>query len=248
MLVVVPFWLLLASLFLLGAIWGSFVSALCSRWPKGESVSTGRSRCDECGQQIAAYDLVPVISFAILKGRCRFCGGKISPVSPVIEMFAATIGILPLLLLPAEQAIAVAIFGWLLLPLIVLDYLYLWLPNRLILILAVAGVFAGLLLSSELTFADRLCGMSVGFILLEAVRYGYKKIRNREGMGAGDPKIFGAIGIWLGWQALPATLLVACAIGLVAAIAQANASRNYRSEFPFGSYLGAAAYVVALSQ
>ena len=230
----------------MGAIWGSFVAAMCSRWPTGKSVATGRSHCDNCGHQIAAYDLIPIASYLLLKGKCRHCGGRIGPLSLAIELIAAVIGAVPVLLLPAEQAIAAAVFGWLLLPLIMLDYQHLWLPNRLVLLLAVMGVLAGPMLTPDIAWTGRATGMFAGFLSLEMVRQAYKLFRKHDGMGAGDPKLFGALGIWLGWQALPMTLLIASAIGLAVVSTLHVIAKHQRNALPFGSFLGVAAFAIVL--
>lgn len=237
-----PFWFLLTLLTILGAIWGSFVAALCSRWPKGEGVATGRSRCELCGKQIASYDLVPVFSYLLLRGKCRACGQKIGAKPFIIELIAASVGAAALILLPPNQAVAAALFGWLLLPLIILDYEHLWLPDRLVLVLAAFGLAAGPLLASNVTMVDRTIGAAAGFASLELIRRGYKLYRKQDGMGAGDPKLFGALGIWLGWQALPVLLLAASAIGIAFAVWHLMRKHDQKA-FPFGSYLGIAAYV-----
>jgi leader peptidase (prepilin peptidase) / N-methyltransferase len=241
-----PEWFVLTSLAILGAIWGSFVAALCSRWPKGESVAKGRSSCDQCGRQIAFYDLVPVISFLLLKGRCRTCQSRIDPMSVGIELAAILIGTLPALLLSQPQTLAAAMFGWLLLPLIVLDQRHLWLPDPLVFVLAAFGFLVGPLLTPDLIPTDRILGLIGGFLSLEALRIAYRRFRHLDGMGAGDPKLFGALGIWLGWQALPVTLLAATLIGFVSILAMHLATDVKRAEFPLGVYLAVAAFGTAL--
>ena len=231
---------------MLGAIWGSFVAALCSRWPKGESVTSGRSHCDQCGRQIAFYDLLPVVSFLLLKGKCRACGQNIGWMPLSIELAAVLTGSIPLLLLPADQAIAAAVFGWLLLPLIILDHQHLWLPNLMVLVLAVMGFAVGSMLTPDISLLDRVGGLFAGFLSLEIVRQVYKQFRRRNGMGAGDPKLFAALGIWLGWQALPIILLGASVIGLVSASISHLTTNHHRTAFPLGSYLGVAAYLAVL--
>ncbi len=230
----------------LGAVWGSFVSALCSRWPKGEGIATGRSRCDSCDRQIAAYDLIPVLSFLLLKGKCRYCGQGIGRLPLATELASIVIGVFPLALLPQDQAVGLALFAWLLLPLVLLDWFHLWLPDRLVLLLAVFGFIFGPLLDPEIGLIDRIIGLSTGFLSLQAIRYFYKKYRNIDGMGAGDPKLFGALGGWLGWQALPMTLLMASCIGLILILLTHRSKKSDESAFPLGSYLGIGAYLVAL--
>lgn len=241
----IPSWALPVSLALLGAIWGSFIAALCSRWPNGESISTGRSRCDQCASNIAAYDLIPIISFVLLKGKCRLCREKIGAMPLFVEVVAILIGTFPIVFLPPMQAIGAAVFGWLLLPLLILDCRHFWLPDRLIILLASAGLLAGLLLNPSVTWFDRGAGMAAGFALLEAIRIGFKRWQGYEGMGAGDPKLFGALGLWVGWQALPMILLGASAIGFCFILVKRSVLTQSPNLLPFGSYLCGAAYLFA---
>ncbi len=190
--------------------------------------------------------MLPVFSFLWLKGKCRKCGQKIGMMSFTIELVAALIGAVPVLVLPESQAIAAAVFGWLLLPLIILDYLHLWLPNRLVLLLAAMGLLTAPMLTPDINWFDRFLGLTAGFLTFEVIRQAYKKYQQRDGMGAGDPKLFGALGIWLGWQALPMTLLIASTIGLISIFIVNLITNHSRTTFPFGSYLGIAAYLMAL--
>jgi leader peptidase (prepilin peptidase)/N-methyltransferase len=238
-----PPWFLPLNLALLGAVWGSFIAALCSRWPNGESIGAGRSRCDHCATNIAAYDLIPIVSFILLKGKCRACGKEIGALPLIFEVTAILVGTFPILFLSPIQAVGAAVFGWLLLPLVFLDWRHFWLPDRLLILLAIAGPLAGLLLNPSVTWFDRAVGMAAGFVSLEAIRVGFKRWRGYEGMGAGDPKLFGALGIWVGWQALPMILLGASAIGLGLILVTRTRRTQSRNLLPFGSYLCGAAYL-----
>ena len=238
-----PPWFLPLNLALLGAVWGSFIAALCSRWPNGESIGAGRSRCDHCATNIAAYDLIPIVSFILLKGKCRACGKEIGALPLIFEVTAILVGTFPILFLSPIQAVGAAVFGWLLLPLVFLDWRHFWLPDRLLILLAIAGPLAGLLLNPSVTWFDRAVGMAAGFVSLEAIRVGFKRWRGYEGMGAGDPKLFGALGIWVGWQALPMILLGASAIGLGLILVTRTTRTQSPNLLPFGSYLCGAAYL-----
>ncbi len=204
----------------------------------------GRSACDSCGKTIAGYDLIPVFSYLALRGRCRYCEQPIGTQIITIEMAAALIGLLSVLILPPTQALAAALFGWLLLPLAILDYRHYWLPDRLILLLGVAGLIAGPMLKPDLIWTDRAVGAAAGFLTLEAVRLLYKRYRARDGMGAGDPKLFAAIGIWLGWAMLPFVLLLATAIGLSCAVASRMTADKRDAALPLGTYLASASFLL----
>jgi leader peptidase (prepilin peptidase)/N-methyltransferase len=163
-----------------------------------------------------------------------------------MELVSAAIGLFAVLFLSGGQAVAAAVFGWLLLPLVILDYQKLWLPNRLVFVLALAGVCAGPFLTPAIDWSDRILGGVFGFLALEVIRQAFRKLRQVEGMGGGDPKLFGAIGLWLGWQGLPMTLLLATIFGLMFVALTYALTKNSTRQLPFGAYLGAAAFVIVL--
>lgn len=227
--------------FLFGAIIGSFLATIVVRWPNGQSATVGRSRCDRCGRTIAARDLVPLISALLRRGRCRHCGARIDPLHWRIELIAAVIGASALAASPDLQGVAVGLFGLLLLPLAVLDWRHFWLPDRLVLALAVAGLPGGAALGVALP--DQLIGGLAGFASLWLVAEGYRRLRGRTGLGQGDPKLMGAIGLWLGWQWLAPLLAAAAGAGLVLAVA---GRRKASDPFPFGTMLALTAWPLGL--
>lgn len=199
-----------------GAIVGSYVATLCLRWPKGAQAASGRSKCDGCGRRLAAAELVPIVSGVLASGRCRSCGAAIDPLHWQVELAAAAIGALAMIIAPSLQGAALALFGWLLLALAILDARHFWLPDRLTATLALAGLLAGGLLSG-VPLVHRLIGGAIGYCALALIGWGYRLFRSREGLGGGDPKLLGAIGLWTGWAALPAILVIASLLGLVLA-------------------------------
>ena len=228
---------------ILGAILGSFIAALVTRWPDGRSVMQGRSACDSCGRTLRAVELVPLLSAVILRGHCRGCGVAIGPVHWRIELAALVIGVAAGIVAPGPVGIAGAVFGWLLLALASLDLVAFWLPDRLTLLLAATGL-AGAALGIDPPLTERLIGSLAGFGTLWLVASGYRRVRGRDGMGGGDPKLFGAIGLWLGWQMLPAVLLIASMIGLGVVLAAHLKGRSMAADtaLPFGALLAIAAY------
>jgi leader peptidase (prepilin peptidase)/N-methyltransferase len=210
----------------LGAILGSFLATVAIRWPREDSALRGRSACDGCGAPLAAYRLVPVISFVVQRGRAACCGMRIDRLHPAGEIAGALAG----------AAIAAAASD----PL--LDARHYWLPNPLTAALALAGLGAGLL-GLQPDLASRLIGGAAGYLLFAGVRLGYRRLRGREGMGGGDVKLFGAIGLWLGWQMLPLVLFGAAAAGLFWALILLATGRSLSgaSRLPFGVFLALAA-------
>lgn len=146
-----------------------------------------------------------------------------------------------MLLLPTMAGLLLAIFGWLLLPLFLLDIRHLWLPDRLTALLAIMGLaVAGI--ANGLPIADRLVGGLVGFASLWLIARVFRALRQRDGMGSGDPKIFGAIGCWIGWQLLPITLLVGSA-GLLAILLVRGRARVDGTQHPLGAGLAVGAFL-----
>lgn len=230
-----------------GAIWGSFVAALCQRWPEGESILTGRSRCDHCRFPLRAHELVPILSYVIQRGKCRRCRAAIGRDSLFIEVFCACFGLLCAALFPLPSAVAVAVLSWALLPLILLDWRHYWLPDNLVIVVAVSGLIGGSFLLTELSIADRVIGGVAGFTALQLLRLGYTRLCGIEAMGAGDPKLFGAIGLWVGWQSLPLVLLLASTMGLAHFLTQYRSLAAGKQHFPLGSYFGAATILLTCS-
>ena len=197
-----------------GLIFGSFIATLVIRWPQERTMS-GRSACDRCGRTLAMPDLMPLFSWAIMRGRCRTCGARIDWRHPAIELVSALIGGVAMSVQPGVMGFAGAAFGWQLLALAALDAEHFWLPNRLTILLAISGLGAAV---STGDIQSRLVGGAIGFAALFAIARLYRRVRARDGMGGGDPKLLGAIGCWLGWQALPLVLIGASLLGIVVAL------------------------------
>jgi leader peptidase (prepilin peptidase) / N-methyltransferase len=235
-----PAWWMLGGA-LLGLIAGSFIATLVIRWPRDEGLG-GRSKCDGCGRALSIRDLIPVLSFILARGQCRTCGARIDARHLAIELTAAVIGAVALWIVPGWAGLAGALFGWQLIALAALDVEHFWLPNVLTAVLAATGLLAALL--DPATLQDRLIGGAAGFASLFLIAWTYKRLRGRDGLGAGDPKLLGAIGCWLGWQALPLVLVGASGIGLIALVlmrlrGQAIAATT---RMPLGALMAVAAF------
>ncbi len=234
--------------FLLGAIIGSFLATILVRWPRGESVLGGRSRCDGCGRTLRALDLVPILSWLVLRGRCRTCGARVDGRHVTVEIAAAAIGLVAALAFPWPMALATALFGWWLLILAALDVEHHWLPDALTLPLIPAGlIVAWLGLGPPL--ADRVAGAVAGGSVLWLIALAYRAARGREGMGGGDPKLMAGIGAWLGLFSLPFVLLGASLLGLlsIAAMASRGVAVNAATRLPLGALLAVAAWAAWLA-
>jgi leader peptidase (prepilin peptidase)/N-methyltransferase len=117
----------------------------------------------------------------------------------------------------------------------------------LVLLLAFGGVLIGPLLTPDISWIDRVAGVLFGFLALEGARRAFKALRNKEGMGGGDPKLFGALGIWMGWQALPYLLMLSCLLGFAWVLFSAKIERAGATQLPFGSFLCVAVFALCFS-
>ncbi|MFA5970132.1 MAG: prepilin peptidase [Sphingomonas sp.] len=213
------------------------------RWPEGRSVMTGRSSCDSCGRRLAPLELVPVVSIIWLRGRCRGCGARIDRTHLAIELMAGAAGCVAGLLLPGETGAVSAVFGWLLITLAAIDARAFWLPDRLTLIVAIVGIGVGAAGIGP-PLDDRAIGGVLGLAGLWAINAVYRAVRGRDGLGGGDGKLLGAIGLWVGWRMQPTVLLIASLVGLGVVLFWQLAGRKVQGDdrLPFGTLLAVAAY------
>ncbi len=237
-------WAWPAELGLLGLVFGSFIATIAIRWPAGRGVARGRSECDACGKMLDARELVPVLSYAMQRGKCRACGVRIAPSHLIAEVLGGAIGVMAGYAAPNIAGAFGALLGWTLLALAMLDYTAFWLPNALTLTLALGGLAQGLLTDIRPPLDERLIGGVAGFGVLWLLAIGYRAARGRHGLGGGDPKMLGALGLWFGWQLLPLIVLLACFYGLVgvAAVWLARRSVSRTTKLPFGVLLALGAW------
>jgi leader peptidase (prepilin peptidase)/N-methyltransferase len=236
-----------ALAFILGAAIGSFLATILIRWPQGRSVVAGRSACDKCGQTLEARDLVPILSWSLARGRCRSCGARIDRRHLAAEAGAAMIGMAAILAHSMPLAAVTAILGWWLFLLAALDLEHEWLPDRLTWPLLAAGLAAGWGGFGP-AFEGRLVGAAAGFASLFLLAMAYRALRGRDGLGGGDPKLFAAIGAWLGWTQLPFVLVGAGLIGIAALIMKRlrGGSVAATDRLPLGALMALAAWPIWL--
>lgn len=251
------------TLFVLGLVFGSFANVVIWRFPRGESVAHPPSACPRCGQQIRWFDNIPVLSWTLLKGRCRDCAEPISARYPAVEALSGALWLLAGVRwgVSAQAVFAIAMF-YLLLILAFIDLDTMRLPNPLVAALAGVGLLGavasqvtganvvpltspdGLIAGSPLLSSLVGALVSAGVALLIAVAY--SSVRKQQGFGMGDVKLLGALGFYLG----PFGVLVlfgGAIIGAVYGIAVAARSDDgYSAKFPFGPFLSVAAVLVAV--
>jgi len=237
--------------FVLGLAVGSFLNVVRHRLPRGLGLVAGRSACPNCGRTIAWYDNLPLVSFAVLRGKCRGCGWRIPWTYPVIEA-ATGLAFLAIWLesRPLEMpghfvlaALLIASAG--------IDFDLRIIPDRLTLPGIVLGfIFSVALAGRETPGASALrsaLGIVVGGGSLLAIALAYKAVRKIEGMGGGDIKLMAMVGAFLGWKlALVTIFLGAFAGGVIGLGLARKSSEGLKAAVPFGVFLGPAAIVAML--
>jgi leader peptidase (prepilin peptidase)/N-methyltransferase len=230
--------------FLFGMVGGSFMGVVAHRVPRRLSIVGPRSRCDRCGTTIAAYDNIPVLSWLLLRGRCRSCGESIPARYPLAELalgalFAATA--LAFQDDPAQMAMGLVLVS-VLVAVTLTDLERHVIPNPIMAFAAVAGLGIAAATDPGL-LPERLisAGAAGGFLLVAAVAY-------PAGMGMGDVKLAAVMGLYLGSAVAPAILiaLIAGAVVGVSMIVRDGASARKRG-IPFGPFLAAGAVVGLLA-
>lgn len=243
--------LIVAGAMGVGAIVGSFLGTVAERMPVGRNALRGRSACDHCGKALGPAEMVPVLSWLALRGRCRRCGGAIGGWQWAAELGAGALAATAFALMPPGEALVATLFGWQVLLLALLDARHFWLPRGLTGLLALSGLVALMLAWPGVPEpALGLAAGACGYALLLLVARGYRGLRGRDGLGGGDPPLLGAIGLWLGPQGLADTLLGASLLGLLLAIAMRASGRKIGREtpLPLGTLLAVTAWPVFVWQ
>jgi leader peptidase (prepilin peptidase) / N-methyltransferase len=237
-------WFWAASSFLLGAIIGSFLNVVIARVPAGQSIVYPPSHCPECLHEIRWYDNVPIVSYFVLRGRCRDCGGRISIRYPLIEFGLACMSLGLYLKYDLSPAFGVFfIFTAAMVAVFWIDLDHMIIPDVISLngtVIGLATVTAGLV--PGLTWKDSFIGLALGALILYIPAVVYERIRGVEGLGGGDIKLLAMIGAFLGPYGVVFVLFFASFIGSFAAVAGIVLRRTASSSpIPFGPFLTSAA-------
>ena len=229
--------------FVLGCIWGSFSNVCIHRIPADKSVIFTRSFCPNCKKTIKWSDNIPLISFLLLKRKCRNCDYKISYQYFIVELITAIsftiiyyfygLSITSLLLIILTIFFIIIFF---------IDLRHFIIPNTLTFPL----MFIGFVKSFDPNlnnflfpnYINSFIGGIAGYLIIWLIIFAYKKIRNKEGMGLGDAKLLSAIGFWFGWYSIPFVLFLSSIIALgIALPSLIKKSKSLSSQIPFGPYI-----------
>lgn len=227
---------------ILGAIIGSFLNVCIYRLPKKESIIFPGSQCPFCCKPIRLYDNIPIISYLILKGKCRFCRKAISLKYPLVETLNAVFYLLLFYKFGwSWDTLAYGLFISVLLIISFIDLEHRIIPDELSLPGIVVG-FAASFLIKQLTPLSSLLGILLGGGFLFLVAAGYEKLMHKEGMGGGDIKLIAMIGAFVGWQGIPFIILASSLLGAIIGIVfMVVEKKDTQYAIPFGPFLSLAA-------
>ncbi|XOB91243.1 prepilin peptidase [Pseudomonadota bacterium 24LQ007] len=205
------------------------------------TLSKPASTCPSCGHKIRAWENIPVISWLMLGGKCSSCKTRISARYPIIEALTAVFSVVTVCLLgPSESALWALLMVWALVALTMIDFDTQLLPDGITLPLMWLGLvlnYFGVLTD----FGSAFWGAVAGYLSLWSVYWLFKLATGKEGMGHGDFKLLAALGAWLGWQLLPAVILLSSVVGAIVGISLMVFRKHGREvPIPFGPYLAAA--------
>jgi leader peptidase (prepilin peptidase) / N-methyltransferase len=222
-------------LFPTGLAFGSFATVLAHRMPRHENWVSGRSHCPGCGHEIAAYDNVPVVSWLLLRGRCRSCSAKISARYPLTELAMAVLFTATALILGTDdvtQLVLGLVFCTVLVVVTLTDLEQRIIPNRVVAAGAIAGI-AIAAIGDPSSLGDRLIAAAVGGGVMFVIALAYPR-----GLGMGDAKLVGMMGIYLGSALAPAVLVGLLAGSVVGVVMIARGGPEARKhQIPFGPFL-----------
>ena len=206
-----------------------------------------RSACPSCSSTIRAYDNIPVVSFLLLRGRCRDCSTRIALRYPLIELMTGFVTLGLLIALGWNTTFAAAlVLSYGLIALTFIDFDHQILPDQITL----PGIWIGLLLNLNGIFCsleESVIGAMAGYLSLWIVYQGFKLTTGKEGMGFGDFKLLAALGAWFGWTALPGIVLISSAIGAIIGITLIALGRPREEAIAFGPYLALAGFIYLLA-
>ena len=228
--------------FVLGAVIGSFLNVCIWRIPEGKSIVTPASHCPKCGNPVRFHDNIPLVSWLVLRGRCRDCGEAISPRYPLVELLTALLSLaLGWLYGPSLQYLAAFLFASALVVVTFIDLDHQIIPD----VISLPGIPVCFLLAwlvMGVPFWDSLLGILAGGGFLYLVAVGYELLTKREGMGGGDIKLLAMIGAFLGWKSLFFVVFMSSILGaLVGVVLIAAQGRDMKYAVPFGPFLSMAA-------
>lgn len=226
--------------FLLGACFGSFSGVLVARLPSGENIATKPSHCDSCGKKISFYDNIPIISYIVLGGKCRYCKARIPAVTFILEIINAVLWVLFAYLskyFGYVYSVAGMLVSTALIVAALIDAKHGYIPDSISIFIAVIGAIACFFDKTYVDWKSRLIGLAFSVVFFGGFYLIARLILKKEAMGFGDVKLMAACGLALGIKSVFFATLVASVIASVVLGVTAARKKEKGEEYPFAPYL-----------
>ncbi len=232
---------------ILGLLIGSFINVCIVRIPEGESIVFPPSRCPRCQKRLSPLDLIPVISYLLLRGKCRHCGEKISARYPLVEILVSVLFILVYRKYGLSiSALAYAVLAAVLVAASFIDLEHMIIPDALNIFLGAVGLLF-LLAGQTVSWQQALLGFAAGGGILLLLGYLSVWILKKEGMGGGDIKLAAVCGLYLGFERILLSLMMAFYYAAAIVLLLLLAGRLKKGQYlPFGPFIAAGAITAAL--
>ncbi|RKQ63470.1 type 4 prepilin peptidase 1 [Thermovibrio guaymasensis] len=226
--------------FLFGLIFGSFLNVCIYRIPKGKSILWPPSSCPNCGSRIKWYDNVPVLSYIILRGKCRNCGKKISPIYPIVELLTGTLTAAVVCNFDLSfDSLYYLILVYYLIVVSFIDMKTMEVPVKLSYFALVSGILLFLFTENH-SFKEAIFGASLGAGVILFIIETYFVFTGKEGMGYGDANIMAVVGAFLGWEKVLLTLFLASMVGALYGLLTL---KKKGAAIPFGPFISVGALI-----
>ena len=227
---------------LLGLLWGSFANVCIVRLPENKGVISGRSSCPKCKKKISWYDNIPVISYILLRGKCRICNKEISTQYLIVELLTALfffieyfyfgLTLTTVLLFILTLALIIIFF---------IDLKHFIIPDVVTFPLMIIGFLKSFdpnLNEIFPNYINSLIGGCFGYGIIYGIILFYKKFKNKEGMGLGDAKLLAVVGFWFGLESIPFVIFLSSVIAFLVVLPDfIRKTKKMSTQIPFGPYI-----------
>lgn len=236
-----------AIVFIIGLLMGSFYNVCIYRIPREESIAFPPSHCTSCGTKLIWMDLIPVISYIFIKGKCRYCHEKISPKYPLVELLTGFIFLVLFVKFQLSWTFAAyTILSSILIIATLIDLKYQIIPDGLVIVGAIAGIILSISgLSGD--WLNSLIGMLIGggtFLLVAILSV---LILKKEGMGGGDIKLMGMIGLFAGWKLTALSILLSIYLGgIIGGCLLLFRIKKRGDHIPYGPFIAIGTFIAIL--
>ncbi len=234
---------IIIGLFVLGTILGSFYNVVAYRLPKGESIIYPASHCPNCNHKLRPWELIPIFSYLLQKGKCSKCKQKISIFYPISEILCGSLFVFCYLSFEISLDLIIALtFTSLLIIVILSDYYYMIIEDSVLIIFSILLIIEIYFIHGFNYLLDHLSSAVIAFLIMYLLKLAGDFIFKRESMGGGDIKLMAVFGLMIGWKMSIITIFLSAFIALPVSIFILKTNKNH--EIPYGPFLSIAALII----